>query len=441
MIDIAAGQSLLINVTAYMFMLTAYLYLLQKLEVNSWWQILIGVGIIQIFDIIGFIRYEELMLIVVLALLMTKELLASTNRRKLGLQVIVAGAFAYLTTVSSTLLTELIIMKLFSISGLSFTWGLAFACSAIQLLMGGLILLISVKLRILLNEAIGRYGYRDLSFVIGGLLGSTIMVIVLVDEFTYLEVPTGYLTLMVLTIVGALFFVVIGCWLFIRILLRQAKIEREQTNQANLAMYTDQLEKNYNEVRQFRHDIKNALLALEIRIDESDDALLTADVQALMQQYHFDAIFSSEIGRFANINNTYIKGIIFSKYVAAQKQGISLTVEVSDDLFDSQQQYFNELRILGILLDNALEAAIAVNQAKVVVSIFRESGHLIYLVKNRINGPVNIAKIWQRGYSTKGDNRGLGLTTVREIVNQHGNFYLSVKQVSNEFIAQLSVAD
>jgi len=438
---ITTGQGLLINVTSYIFMLTAYLYLLKQLNINSWWRIFGSVAVIQMFDLIGLIRYEELILIMMLVLLMSKQLIKSLNRRKLWGQIVVSGALAYLTTIISTLLTEIAIMGILTIFGSSFTWLSAVICAFLQLIVGGLILILTVKIRTVLNEAIQRYGYRDLLFVMGGLLGSTVMVIVLVDEFSYLNVPIGYLTLMVLTIFVALFFVVIGCWLFIRILLRQAKIEREQTNQANLAMYTDQLEKNYNEVRQFRHDIKNALLALEIRIDESDDALLTADVQALMQQYHFDAIFSSEIGRFANINNTYIKGIIFSKYVAAQKQGISLTVEVSDDLFDSQQQYFNELRILGILLDNALEAAIAVNQAKVVVSIFRESGHLIYLVKNRVDGSVNIAKIWQRGYSTKGDNRGLGLTTVREIVNQHGNFYLSVKQVSNEFIAQLSVAD
>ena len=372
---------------------------------------------------------------------MSKQLIRSLNRRKLFGQIFVAGALAYLTTIVATLLTEIAIMGILTILGNSFTWLSAAICAFLQLIVGGVILVLAVKIRTILNEAIQRYGYRDLVFVMGGLLGSTVMVIVLVDEFNYLKVPSGYLILMVLTILIALFFVIIGCWLFMRLLLRQAKIEREQTNQANLAMYTDQLEKNYNEVRQFRHDIKNALLALEIRIDESDDALLIADVHALMQQYHFDAIFSSEIGRFANINNTYIKGIIFSKYVAAQKQGISFTVEVSDDLFDSQQHYFNELRILGILLDNALEAAIDVNQARVVVSIFRESGRLIYLVKNRIETPVNIAKIWQRGYSTKGDNRGLGLTTVREIVNQHGNFYLSVKQVSNEFIAQLSVTD
>lgn len=64
---------------------------------------------------------------------------------------------------------------------------------------------------------------------------------------------------------------------------------------------------------------------------------------------------------------------------------------------------------------------------------------MVYCVKNTINTPVEFGQLYQAGYSTKGINRGLGLTTAKEITDMRSDFSLMLKQDGDYFVAMLVV--
>ena len=76
-------------------------------------------------------------------------------------------------------------------------------------------------------------------------------------------------------------------------------------------------------------------------------------------------------------------------------------VEIGMDIWD-----FN--RCLGILLDNAIEAAQESGQPGVELLLMSQGGFLTVRVANPWEGEIDITRIWEEGYSTKGGERGLG---------------------------------
>ena len=74
---------------------------------------------------------------------------------------------------------------------------------------------------------------------------------------------------------------------------------------------------------------------------------------------------------------------------------------------------------MGIFLDNALEAAEMANQKNVSIILSRKKNDLIINISNTYKGTIDMSKIDEAGYSTKGDNRGYGLDIVKEIISKN----------------------
>nr|WP_161841804.1 hypothetical protein [Enterococcus sp. JM4C] len=63
------------------------------------------------------------------------------------------------------------------------------------------------------------------------------------------------------------------------------------------------------------------------------------------------------------------------------------------------------------------------------------------LVKNSLVEKPLLQKIWEEGYSTKGTNRGLGLSSYQNILNRY-EFVLKQTSIQNdEFIQAFSIVE
>jgi len=87
-------------------------------------------------------------------------------------------------------------------------------------------------------------------------------------------------------------------------------------------------------------------------------------------------------------------------------------------------ELFNELLIiLGVLIDNSMESIGNKKDGKITVYLYMNTEENILLCKVYDNGS-GISKeimenIFERGYSTKGENRGYGLNAVDTIVKKY----------------------
>lgn len=147
----------------------------------------------------------------------------------------------------------------------------------------------------------------------------------------------------------------------------------------------------------------------------------------------------------STINNPAIYSLLSSKYYLATEQGITINLEVFLDLNEINMKIYELTRILGILLDNAIEASSQCNDKIINISFRNEpkkNRQLIIIQNTYINKDVNTEEIFQKGYSSKlntKDSHGFGLWEVRQILKKRNNLNLYTTKNSKYFTQQLEI--
>lgn len=148
------------------------------------------------------------------------------------------------------------------------------------------------------------------------------------------------------------------------------KKNHEKTELSNLKeqmemmrVYTADIERNYQELRKFRHDYKNMLLGLKAMSNESaiDEGYLNK-----MIDYSHQMIDNS-VMRFSglsNLNVDSVKSLMIAKLIHAEQSGIEVNFECLFPMANINMDEIKLIRILGILIDNAVEAAIESEEKK-----------------------------------------------------------------------------
>ncbi|MBM7610037.1 two-component system sensor histidine kinase AgrC [Lysinibacillus composti] len=222
---------------------------------------------------------------------------------------------------------------------------------------------------------------------------------------------------------------------------KENHFRRVEIETAQFTDYMRSLEVINNDMQKFRHDHANILASMQGYIEVNDFEGL--------KKYFKKHIFSAEEDtlkrnmRLANLSKlqiTGIKGLILTKTLQAEKEGITVNIEVPDVIDELNMNIIDIARILGIFLDNAIEANMQNHTDKEIdIAIFKSrSNSIMIIIENTIEDDhsVKIDKIFNDGFSTKGENRGKGLSTVRSIINTYPNVVLRTN-VNNGVFSQI----
>lgn len=88
-------------------------------------------------------------------------------------------------------------------------------------------------------------------------------------------------------------------------------------------------------------------------------------------------------------------------------------------------------------MDNAIEAAEECNYKKINLALIKKEKSKIIIIQNTYKHKnINVKKIYEQSYSTKGNDRGLGLSTLKESISKANNIILDT-QISEEFFTQI----
>jgi two-component system CitB family sensor kinase len=105
---------------------------------------------------------------------------------------------------------------------------------------------------------------------------------------------------------------------------------------------------------------------------------------------------------------------------------VQLVVDDASRLDGSPLPSRDLLTVVGNLVDNALEAVATTDPPRTVTVLVVESdGQVRVRVADTgpgLDGP-DVASAFQRGWSTKREGRGVGLSLVRQVVERHGGSY------------------
>lgn len=209
---------------------------------------------------------------------------------------------------------------------------------------------------------------------------------------------------------------------------------------AQQQLYERDLEAIRREVRAFRHDYKNLLAGLSEQAE-------TGEIDALRDALsELDAGFDRRIGekihasaQIGNLRVPQVRSLLLSKLAAMEEKGVDCRLECIYPVERVHMDPWDFVRCLGILLDNAAEAALETGTPWVEIVLLAQGDRLFLRVANPYAGTIDPDEIWTEGYSTKGEGRGLGLPGYQRILAGYPGAAVSTDWAGGVFVQELSI--
>ncbi len=134
---------------------------------------------------------------------------------------------------------------------------------------------------------------------------------------------------------------------------------------------------------------------------------------------------AQQVKEILGVDNLAVTALLRSKQAISDAMKVTLKTEVNCSLKNLRIASFHLVKILGNLLDNAIDAAVQQTEEFRWVSlrIFRENSFIVFQVVNPrpVIPKVVIQHIFDPGFTTKtGDHAGQGLFIVKKLVKQNG---------------------
>ena len=236
---------------------------------------------------------------------------------------------------------------------------------------------------------------------------------------------------------------IIICISLFFVLKKEAKFKYKQIQLDNLEQYTNNLENLYMDMRKFRHDYINIISSMAAFIEEKDieglEEHFNKNIYPLNNEMNKN---NYKLGLLKNIKLPQIKGLISGKVIHAQELGIDIIIDIVEPITIIKMDIIDLSRCLGIILDNAIESALESEKKVIDVALINKINSVILVVANTFKGDIPaLSKLFKEGFSTKGENRGLGLSNCKDIIGKYKNISLDTSITDVQFIQEITVSN
>lgn len=226
-------------------------------------------------------------------------------------------------------------------------------------------------------------------------------------------------------------------------------IRQKKDNENMFKKYDDLLTimKNYEsdieEQRTINHESKNELLTIRSKLSEENDKELCSYIDSIIGDKK--SVKSAKFSKFKYLPSNGLKGFFYYKFIEAEKRGIKVSLNISklvenSYLGDMKTKDFKDLtRIIGVYLDNAIEAASTSKDKKLGIEIYEVKGIIQIIISNTYDNAIEKDKVGNERYSTKGKNRGHGLLLVKRILNENNRITSETKITDSLYIQTIKI--
>ena len=266
------------------------------------------------------------------------------------------------------------------------------------------------------------------------LLGLIVIVIqILIMAYYTNELPIIISFLSFITLIS---FMVISIYSLTRVV----KLTLTTKQLQNAEEYNNTLQILHDSVRCFKHDYDNTVAAI-------GGYIKTNDLEGLKKYYkelEDDVIKVSGLYMLNPniINNPGIYSLLATKYHKAEEFNIKINLTVLLDLNTINMKIYEFTKILGILLDNAIEACKDCED-KVLNITFKndeKNNRQLLIVENTYSQKdIDLIKIFEKGETSKENHTGLGLWEIRKILKRNNNLNLHTTKNDKYFKQQLEI--
>ncbi|MFD0897743.1 sensor histidine kinase [Loigolactobacillus binensis] len=211
--------------------------------------------------------------------------------------------------------------------------------------------------------------------------------------------------------------------------------------QANLAKYTNELAANYQQLRKFKHDYQNILLSLSGYIEQTAEPELKTYYQKIVAQTN--QTLATDNLRFDGLEQLQLpalRSLTYHKLATARQLNIATHLEVREPITTVPVDIVKLVRVLGILFDNALEAARQQERGVIRIAYIQlDANEQEIVIQNTLPTALPLAQLFKDTYTTKGGDHGAGLVTVKQIIDQTPNMALTISQTAGEYRVVVSL--
>lgn len=254
----------------------------------------------------------------------------------------------------------------------------------------------------------------------------TIIVLFRINSFplvlTPINIHTAYIyILLIATII-----------LYLRYTIAQCRKRLLDSQMQATGTYISSLLHTNQEFRAIKHDFYNVLQGyggyLEIK-----------DYKGLEAYHHKLFAATKQAGDFLSIievlrSRIAVYSLLEKMSEKAKQAKVSFSINLICDVTDIVLDDVELCRVLGIVIDNAIEEAELSEHKQVNISFERKDENTIVLiVSNTTKTDVDTKQIFNEGYTTKSNHTGIGLSNVLHILNYHEHCSLRVNYHDNQF--------
>lgn len=227
----------------------------------------------------------------------------------------------------------------------------------------------------------------------------------------------GEVQVQYILVTGILVLILVLC---IHALLYKIKYQEKQAELEAYKTYSAAFSDLITQIRARQHEFDNHISAL------CNLHYICKDYDELVKEqskYAKNVISNNRFHRLLVSGNPVLAGFLYGKLSSIQEQGIEVSYDFHMSEFKSEIPVYLVVELIGNLLKNAVEAVNSQEVEKQIhLSCAEDDNEFCLGVRNRSEKiPFEeIGRFFQKGYSSKGSGRGLGLYNVKEISDKYG---------------------
>ena len=251
----------------------------------------------------------------------------------------------------------------------------------------------------------------------------------------------GFEVLMMSNYYINLLFMISIILIIVIILKNESKYEQLKEENRQMLNYVTKYEKIITAQGKTNHEFKNQLMVIRGYAQMHSDKIIEY-IDEIVEDSN-KAGSSYLISQLNNFPDGGIKGLLYYKLSIMEDENIKYSINVEKGVKTklktlSTNNYKNITKILGVLLDNAIDASKKSKHKKINISVIKDNKNIIFKIYNTYKGKIDIEKVGT-GYTSKGKGHGYGLRLVKDIINEDKLFNISHNLEDNYFVSSLYI--
>lgn len=216
------------------------------------------------------------------------------------------------------------------------------------------------------------------------------------------------------------------------------KFQRQATeDKYNESMeYVLRYEKIINEQGKKNHEYNNQLMVIKGYINKPER----------LSEYLDEVIGEHKTGQNYTVKQLGflpdggVKGLLYHKLSKMEDNNIKYYLYVDQNLKDKDiesfdlKTYRDLTKLLGVFLDNAIDAALKSEEKEIEVELKDKDDCLLLTISNTYDKNTDINKVGKSGFTTKGVGHGFGLSIVKDIAKTNSEIETFSSKESDKFI-------